>query len=135
MGVCAFVACGLNFDVDEYLLDHPFEVLCVFHKGEIPPADNQEKLPRQDSGFVAVVSHDDFPHLLDQIAEALDFLETNEDEFERLRGLGADSMLLDFRVPQEIPPQHTHYLPTELIQVMSRLQMGVLFSVVEIIGN
>jgi hypothetical protein len=97
--------------------------------------DNPEKQPREDSGFVAVVSHDDFPHLLDQIAEALDFLQTHEQEIERLKGLGADSMVLDFRVPQEIPPQHTHYLPTELIQILSRLQMGVLFSVVEFVGN
>jgi hypothetical protein len=34
--------------------------------------------PRPDSGFVAVVSHDDLPNLLDQVGEALDFLEMHE---------------------------------------------------------
>ena len=84
MGVCAFVASGVNFDVDKYLQATPFEVLCVFHKGDARP-DAPGDGSRPDSGFAAVVSHDDFPHLHDQVGEALDFLETHENELDRLQ--------------------------------------------------
>jgi hypothetical protein len=98
MGVCAFVASGVNFDVDAYLRTTPFAVLCVFHRGEVRPDSGPEGKPGPDSGFAAVVSHDDFPHLLDQVGEALDFLEVHDKELERLKGLGVDRMALDFRL-------------------------------------
>ena len=132
MGTCAFVAIGVNFDVDQYLHDSPFEVLSVFHKGDARPERDVEDGPRPDSGFVAVVSHDHFPHLLDQVAEALDFLETHEKEFERLKSLGVDMMALDFRVPQPDSRQPTHTWPSELIAAMGRWHMELVFSVVEV---
>jgi hypothetical protein len=128
MGVCAFVASGVNFDVDKYLRATPFELLCVFHKGDARP-DAPEEGPRPDSGFAAVVSHDDFPHLLDQVGEASDFLETHEKELDRLKGLGADHMALDFRVPQT---EAVHHWTSELIAAMGRWQMELVFSVVEV---
>jgi hypothetical protein len=130
MGVCAFVARGVNFDVDDYLQVHPFNLLCVFHKGDARPFDNPGNEPRPDSGFVAVVSHDDLPHLLDQVEEALDFLEMNEQELERLKRLGADMMALDFRVLQSDGPQNTHQISSELIATMSRWDMELVFSVI-----
>ncbi len=130
MGVCAFVASGVNFDVDGYLQATPFEVLCVFHKGDARP-DEPEDGPRPDSGFAAVVSHDDFPHLHDQVWEASDFLETHENELGRLKALGADHMALDFRVPQWEAPQPVHHWTSELIAAMARWQMELVFSVVE----
>jgi hypothetical protein len=132
MGVCGFVASGVNFEVDEYLRTTPFEVLCVFHKGGGRGAGDLESGPRPDSGFAAVVSHDDLPHLLDQVSEALEFLEVHEKELERLKGLGVDRMALDFRVPHFDNPQPTHELPAALITAMSRWGMDLIFSVVEI---
>ena len=129
MGVCAFVASGVNFEVDEYLLATPFEVLCVFHKGDPRPEGSPENGPRPDSGFAAVVSHDDFPHLLDQVGEALDFLEVHEKELERLKGLGVDRMALDFRVSQQQGDHRAHSVPPELVRAMSRFQMELVFSV------
>jgi hypothetical protein len=131
MGVCGFVARGVNFDVDDYLRDHPFEILCVFRKGDVRPDGDPGDGPRADSGFAAVVSHDHFPHLLDQVAEALDFLEAHEKELDQLKRLGADRMALDFRVPQPDGPQPAHVLPSGLIAAMSRWQMELVFSVVE----
>ena len=128
MGVCAFVASGVNFDVDKYLQATPFEVLCVFHKGDVR-SDAPEDGPRPDSGFVAVVSHDHFPHLHDQVGEALDFLETHEKELERLKALGAGSMALDFRVAQT---EAVHHWTSDLIAAMGRWQMELVFSVVEV---
>jgi hypothetical protein len=88
MGTCMFVASGVDFDVDAYVRDSPFEVMGVFHKGEVSPDAGPETEPKPDSGFVAFVSQDDFPHLLDQFEEALDFLETHQREFEKLKGVG-----------------------------------------------
>ena len=127
MGVCAFVASGANFDVDKYLHDTPFEVLCIFRKGDARP-DAPDDGPRPDSGFAAVVSHDDFPHLHDQVGEALDFLETHEEELERVKALGADHMALDFRVG---PTEAVHRWTSDLIAAMARWQMELVFSVVE----
>ena len=127
MGVCAFVASGANFDVDKHLRDTPFEVLFVFHKGDIRP-DAPEDGPRPDSGFAAVVSHDDLPHLHDQIGEAQDFLESHEKELDRLKALGAERMALDFRVAQT---EAVHCWTSELIAAMARWQMELVFSVVE----
>jgi hypothetical protein len=132
MGVCAFVASGVNFEVGEYLLATPFEVLCVFHKGDPRPEGSQENGPRPDSGFAAVVSHDSFPHLLDQIGEALDFVEVHDKELERLKGLGVDRMALDFRVPHLDNPPTDSPTTRELITAMSRWNMDLVFSVVEI---
>src|SRR4051812_35164864 len=111
MGVCAFVASGANFDVDKYLRTTPFEVLFAFHKGDARP-DAPDDGPRPDSGFAAVVSHDDLPHLHDQVGEAQDFLETHEKELDRLKGLGAEHMALDFRVA---PTDAVHLWTSELI--------------------
>ena len=136
MGVCTLVASGVNFDVDEYLRESPFEVLNVFHRGEaVPPLENPKARPLSDSGFVAVVSHDELLHLLDQAAEALDFLETHEEELRRLKGFGVDAMVLDFRIPQGMSTHPTHFLPPELIEAMGRLKMGLLFSLVDIMRN
>jgi hypothetical protein len=127
MGVCAFLAGGVNFDVDGYLRATPFEVLFVFRRGDVRP-DAPEDGPRPDSGFAAVVSHDDFPHLLDQVGEALDFVETHEKELDRLKALGAEHMALDFRVGQT---EAVHRWTSDLIAAMGRWQMELVFSVVE----
>jgi hypothetical protein len=132
MGVCAFLASGVNFDVDAYLRATPFEVLCVFHRGDVRPDSGPEGEARPDSGFAAVVSHDDLPHLVDQVAEAREFLEVHEKKLERLKGLGVDRMALDFRVPHFDDPQPTHQMPSALITAMSRWGMDLVFSVVEI---
>lgn len=132
MGVCGFVASGVDFDVDAYLRDTPFEVLCVFHRGDSRPDGSPEDGPRPDSGFAAVVSHDDFPHLLDQVSEALEFLEVHEQDLEKLKKLGVERMALDFHAPHFDNPQPTHQLSRELITAMSRWNMDLVFSVVEI---
>jgi hypothetical protein len=129
MGVCAFVASGVDFDVDSYVRDTPLEVLAVFHKGEVRPDGGPETDARPDSGFVAYVSEDDFPHLLDQVGDAVDFLEAQEKEFERLQKVGAKTMLLDFRVRQQHTEPKVHTVPPELVQSMSRFGMGFVFSV------
>ena len=98
MGVCAFVASGLNFDVDRYLKGSPFKAMSVFRKGQLPPKDNPQQQPRPDSGFVALLSQDREPNLSNQIKDGLEFLSNCEKELNRLKKCNVDNMLLDFGV-------------------------------------
>jgi hypothetical protein len=133
MGVCVFVASGVDFDVDEYLRESPFKALSVFWKGHVPAKDNPAKEPRPDSGFVVLVNQDEKPTLLDQVMAALEFLAYYKNEFERLKEARVDNMLLDFGMPQQQVLQQAQYLPPELIQALSSLEMGLIFSVVQLL--
>ena len=132
MGVCVFVASGLDFDVDKYLKGDPFKTMVRFRKGDVPTKDNPGKVARPDSGFVVMVSQDDKPILLPQVMAALEFLNFHQSEFERMKAAGVDIMLLDFGTTSQHVLQTAHYLHPELIQAMSELQMGLIFSVVQV---
>ena len=131
MGVCTFVASGLNFDVDRYLTNSPFKVVSIFRQGEVPTKDNPELQPRPDSGFVVVVNEDRSCSLASQQIEAsLIFLCKHEKDLERLKGFGVDVMLLNFGVDAEFP-QRSEYLPPDLIARLARFRMGLMFSVIQ----
>jgi len=134
MGTCMFVASGLNFDVDAYFPGSPFKdkIATVFRKGQIPPRDNPQKIARPDSGFVHMVSATREPHLQFQIGPALEFLSRNRKEFERLKRVGVDNMLLDFGMEGQQTIERAQYLPPELLKAMSRFHMGLIFSTVRI---
>lgn len=132
MGVCVFVASGLNFDVDGYLRKGPFKPVSVFRKGEIPPMDNPQHQPRPDSGFVVLVAQTPDLGLSRELPEALKFLLTHEQEILRLKDLGVDNMLLDFGVEHQGKLQEAKYLPPELIIALGRFGMGLIFSTVEL---
>ncbi len=132
MGVCVFVASGLNFDVDRYLAGSPLKAMTVFRKGDIPPKNNPERKPRPDSGFVVLISGDQQLDLNQQLKEALGFLNQHEAELKAVRGAGVDNMLLDLGVQVGDKVQQAQYLPPELIAAMARLGMGLIFSVVQL---
>ena len=132
MGVCAFVASGLNFDVDRYLRSSPFKPMSVFRKGEIPPRDNPQRKPRPDSGFVILLSQDQEPGLTRQIQDALAFIFNQEKELERLKEYGVDNMLMDFAVGAGGSLQQSQYLPPELILALGAWKMGLMFSAIQI---
>ena len=131
MGVCVFVASGLNFDVDNYLKSNPFKTMAVFRKGDIPPMNNPEKMPRPDSGFVVLVSGDKNPGLGQQLTDAVAFFGEHEQALAGIRQAGVDNMLLDLAVQTGERPQHAQYLPPDLIAAMGRLGMGLIFSIVK----
>jgi hypothetical protein len=120
--------------VDAYFPGSPFkdQIATVFRKGQIPTRDNPQKIARPDSGFVHLVSATQEPHLNCQIAPALEFLSENQKEFERLKGMGVDNMLLDFGMEGQQTIERAQYLPPELITAMSRFHMGLVFSTVRI---
>ena len=132
MGVCAFVASGLDFDVDEYLRDSPFKPVSVFEKGSVPAKDNPERRPRPDSGFLVLVSQDEEPHLINQTRDALEFLAYHRLDIQALKEDGVDNLLLDFGITQQHVIKRPQYLPPELIEAMSTLTMGIIFSVIEV---
>ena len=130
MGVCVFVASGLNFDVDRYLGSSPFKPMAVFRKGDIPPKNNPEKKPRPDSGFVVLISGDREVSLSQQLSQALAFLTQHSSELQTIRTVGVDNMLMDLGVEVGNKLQQAEYLPPELIAALGRLGMGLIFSVV-----
>jgi hypothetical protein len=132
MGVCVFVASGLNFDVDRYLAGGAFKAMSVFRKGEIPPKNNPERKPRPDSGFVVLVSDDPQPNLSKQFADALRFLVEHQAELKAVKAVGVDNMLLDLGMQAGNQVTQAEYLPPELIAALARLGMGVMFSVLQL---
>ena len=132
MGVCVFVASGLNFDVDGYLAGSPFKAMTVFRKGDIPPKNNPERKSRPDSGLVVLISGDREPDLGQQLKEALAFLDQHESELKALKEVGVDNMLLDLGVQVSGKLRQAEYLPAEVIAALGRLGMGLIFSVVQL---
>jgi hypothetical protein len=119
--------------MDKFLEKSPFRPRSKYYKGDVPPEDNPQKLPRPDSGFVVLVSHDEKgDDLSGQIQPACNFLLKNEEEIHGARGFGADNFLLDFGLVPGQQMQSSLYLPPELIEVLGRLGMGLRFSVIQI---
>ncbi len=133
MGWCLFVASGLELRMDEFLRGSPFRPQTKYYKGDVPPKDNPQRLPRPDSGFVVLVSQDEKgDDISGQRQDAYNFLLGHEKEIRRAETFGADNFLLDFGLQSGQKMQTAVYLPPELIEVMSRLQMGLIFSVIQI---
>ena len=132
MGVCAFVASGLSFDVDRYLKGSPFKVTTVFRKGEIPAKVNPERQSRPDSGFAVLVNSEESPSLSAQVKPALQFLAKHEKEIDGLKAHGVDNLLLDFGMEVGDEIQRSEYLPPELLVAMARFRMGIVFSAIRI---
>ena len=130
MGVCVFVASGLNFDVDAYLKGSPFKPTAVFRKGQVPSRGNPERIPRPDSGFAAVIGMDDQPGIGALVPEVFRFLLANDGEFEAMKKAGVDNHLLDFPVFQQTPTPLTDYLPPEFLIAMASFGLGMMISVI-----
>jgi|SRR5579883_1278342 len=130
MGVCLFAASGLNFDVDLYLASSPFKPAGVFRKGEIPPKDNPQRLPRPDSGFVLIVSQTEDPGIGSEVGPATAFLARHVKELRRLRERGADNMLLEFGTQADNRMRQSDYLPPEFINALAALGLGLVFSAI-----
>ncbi len=121
----------MNFDVDAYLSSSPFKAVSVFRKGESPPNTNPAQPKRLDSGIVVMVSEDAQPGVSGQIGKALSFIQRNEKELNRLKQLGIDRMLLDFRVQVGDSAHQSDYLPPELVWAMARFRMGLVVSTIQ----
>jgi len=115
--------------MDEFLKASPFKPIATFYKGAIPKHETQ---PRPDTGFTLLVGQDDGPDLRSQVQAAIQFLARHEKELDRLREFGADTLLFDFGFTPPDRLQSSVHLPAELLLMMARFGMGVIFSVVQI---
>ena len=122
MGSCIFTACGLSFDVDEFLKTSNLKPGLIYHKGE---AVTLERQPRPDAGFVLAICQDDGDGLQFQFKESLRFLSVNEGELKRIRQFGAEDLRLAFSYPVVDMLQHSEFLPPKLVSLIGHLQMGI----------
>lgn len=132
MGTCIFKASGQNLDVDEFLRRSSLKPFTVYHRGESPKAGNILFRLQEEPGFMILVSHDEQPTFLDQALAALDFIAVNNPEFERLRGAGAEKLLLNFGLAKHQITKRPHYLPPELLLAMGRSAIGLVFAAVDL---
>jgi len=132
MGVCIFTASGLNFDVDGFLQRSPLKPFSVYHQGESPKVGNILFRRQEEPGFMVLVSHDEKPSLLEQCLAALDFIAANNAEFERLRGAGAEKLLLNFGVAKHQIGNRPLYLPPELLLAMGLSGIGLVLAAVDL---
>jgi hypothetical protein len=133
MGTCLFVAAGDDFRMDEFLKSSSIRSMRVFHKGDIQPKDNPLRERRPDSGFALLVSDDpDQEDLSGQIPVVLDFLLKNKEEILWTRKLGAEDHLLDFGFVPGQGIQSSVHLPPNLIMTLGLLDLGIVFSVIQL---
>jgi hypothetical protein len=81
---------------------------------------------------MVLVSHDDKPNLVEQGLAALDFIAANNQEFEHLREVGAEKLLLNFGLVKPQIAKRPQYLPPELLLAMGRLGIGLVFAAVDL---
>jgi len=125
MALCVLVVSGVDFDVDDYLRESPFKPQQIYRKGETAKDPQAETLT--ESGLVLLMGEDEYPALIEQVVRGLDYW---DEELHELNSAGAEKMLLNFGVSEQLLLQHPQYLPPELITAMARLEMGLVFSVV-----
>jgi hypothetical protein len=130
MSVCNFVAGGSNFQLEKCLLETPFKIQKAFEKNE--SGRLQEGNYRPDMGIIVSVSMDEEPHLRRRFQDAIQFLRAHEKDIANLSRYGAETMFLDFGMEQQHLMLRPEYLPPNLIAVLSRLGMGVSFSLIQL---
>lgn len=131
MGICAFVATGPKFDVDEYLRNSPFKPFMVYHPGEALKLGEMTWRPQKEAGFMMLVGKDEQPNVLEVGLKALGFLSENKDQLERMRNAGAEKMHLDFAIAKHQFSERAQYLPPDLLLVMGQSRVGLVFSVID----
>jgi hypothetical protein len=109
---CVLHAVGTGFDVKAFLATSPLRgKAAIQQRDEAVPAPRSER-----AGFDVRVSEADFDDLATQIDDALEFLDTHEDELRRLAGFpGVDSVALDFAVSWRNVAVQTDSFPPELL--------------------
>ncbi len=116
--------------MEKYLRESPFQIEKAFVKSE--SGRLREGNHRPDLGVIVSVSTDEEAHLSSRFRDAIQFLQAHEKDIARLRRYGAETMFLDFGMEQQHLMLRAEYLPPDLIAALSRLGMGVSFSVIQL---
>ncbi len=116
---------GLNFDVDGFLKTTGLETVGIYHKGDMVIGPDQTRIPRTDSGYMAIIDRDETRPLKYHINQTAKFLIQHESSLKKARSFGADDLRLNFFYPNLEVHELSHYLPPELLLLAGVLGIGI----------
>ena len=123
---CVLRARGPNFAVDEFLAESSLQPITVFHRGQ---RQSSESRPVIASGFHSDVSGADFSNLQSQIADAVEFIEKNQGELERLVGFpGVENVSVDFGIEERDVAAQSERFPPKLLTMLGSLGIWLEFT-------
>jgi hypothetical protein len=123
---CVLRARGSNFAVDEFLAESSLQPITVFHRGQ---RQSSESRPVITSGFHSDVSGADFSNLQSQIADAVEFIEKNQGELERLVGFpGVENVSVDFGIEERDVAAQSERFPPKLLTMLGSLGIWLEFT-------
>jgi hypothetical protein len=127
---CLLRASGQHFDVDEFLKVSSLDALAVFHRGEGKASGSVITQRRSDLSGVSVrVSLQEFSDLVHQIEDAVEFLESNDEELKRLRDFpGVERIDLDFSLEDRDLVFQSDAFPPRLLSLLGGLRIGLVVS-------
>ena len=127
---CVLRARGVSFAIDEFLAKSKLTPIAIFRRGQPqwPNAPSGSPIPNE-SGFHAVASEADFSNLQAQIADALHFLEQNQDELLRLVAFrGVERVTLDFGIEEREIAAQSERFPPNLLRILGNLGIFLEFT-------
>jgi hypothetical protein len=132
--MCVLRATGKTFDAEAYLALSELTAESVFRAGEPRFKSQPDGERNEQSGFTVDVSRGSWANLLDQVADAIDFLKEHEQALTMLRAVpGVEDMRLDFPVDLRIDRQKVmaqfDYFPPELVSRAGALGLGLELSI------
>jgi hypothetical protein len=123
---CVLRATGNDFQVESFLPSSSFFPCNVFLKGELRSKDSAW----DSNGLTIEVSEAASNNLVQQIQDALDFLQVNKSELIRLRNYsGLEMMSLDFRVDRRDVFIQSNFFPSNLITLAGELELCIELSI------
>jgi hypothetical protein len=122
---CVLRVRGSSFAVDEFLAGSSLQPITVFHRGE---RQSSKSRPMTASGFHADISTADFSNLQGQIADAVRFVEQNQDELVRLVGFpGVENVSVDFGIEERDIAAQSERFPPNLLRLLGSLGIWLEF--------
>ena len=123
---CVLRASGDEFVPGEFLSRSSFNACNVFLMGE----SRGRSSTWTTSGFTVEVSSASGEELGKQVEDALEFLNRNRDELNRLADMrGLTDLRLDFGVNRKSVYVQSSYLPPELLKVAGSMGIGIEISI------
>ncbi len=119
---CVLRATGSTFAVDEFLAKSSLQPITVFHQGQ---KQSSKSRPMNASGFHA----GGFSNLQGQIADAVQFVEQNQDELSRLvRFPGVENVSVDFGIEERNVAAQSERFPPNLLRMLGSLGIFLEFN-------
>ena len=123
-------AYGEDFDVDSFVADCTLPICAVKRRGEpVLPHSQPNGRRHERSGVHVLVSDADFDYFDQQVADAIEFLQTETAELQRLRDFpGVENAVLDFGIARRDAAVQCDCLPPALVRLAGSLGLGIVLS-------